>query len=301
MKSIIMFLALLVVSNVVSADDNIVIVFDTSGSMDDNMKTAGKTRLKVAQEALIGTLSNLPSTTKVGVLTFGGWVYDIQPVNQDVLTKAIRSTRPSGGTPLYQYISVGATRLLEERQKGNNLGSYKLLVVTDGIASDPALNNDSYFRDGTPKPGVLRDVMNRGISIDAIGLDMVDDHPLSKQINGLYMRGDDPSSLKKAIEKSVAEVGFGQNQNASDEAFREISELPEEFVLASLKGLTTFSNHPIGQKAPVEQKQPDGTTSMINNPTQEPYNGSGGEFRLSFLITVVAVGVGIVFFVMSRS
>jgi len=274
MKLILTILALVVMTGVASADDNIVIVFDTSGSMSDSMRSAGgKSRMQVAQDALISVLSKVPKSTKVGVLTFNGWIYDIQPVDQAKLEAAIRATRPSGGTPLYQYIGSGATRLLKERDSQGNAGSYKLLVVTDGAASDDSLNVERTFGDGTPKPGVLQDVLNRGIVIDAIGLDMADKHALSTQINGVYMLGNDPNSLSKAIAKSVAEVGFGSTQDASDEAFKEISELPEEFVLASLKGLTTFANQPIGEKPPLEVKQADGTTMIVPNPANETSSG----------------------------
>lgn len=283
MKTIWTILILCGMTGLASADDNIVIVFDTSGSMSDSMSKSGvrTTRMQVAQDALVDVLTKVPKSTKVGVLTFGGWVYDLQPVDQDKLVAAIRSTRPGGGTPLYQYISSGATRLLQERQNQNNAGSYKLLVVTDGLAGDSGLNSDSTFGDGSVKPGVLKDVLNRGIVVDAIGLDMANKHPLSTQINGSYMRGDDPGSLSKAIAKSVAEVGFGNTQDASDEAFKEISELPEDFILASLKGLTTFANQPIGEKPPVEVIQPDGTTMVVPNPANE---SSGTPFLVMGII-----------------
>lgn len=304
MKPILTFLFLFAIAGIASADDNIVIVFDTSGSMSDSMRGAnGKTRIQVAQDALVNVLAKVPKSTKVGVLTFDGWVYDIQPVNQAKLGSAIRSTRPSGGTPLYQYISDGATRLLKERESQGNVGSYKLLVVTDGAAGDDELNVQSTFGDGSEKPGVLRDIMNRGIVVDAIGLDMSNEHALSTQINGVYMRGNDPNSLSKAIAKSVAEVGFGGTQDASDEAFQEISELPEDFVLASLKGLTTFSNQPIGEKPPIEVKQADGTTMIVPNPVIESglvtYRFSAG--FMTTLYVVAAAACMLVGFISTRS
>jgi hypothetical protein len=183
--------------------------------------------------------------------------------------------------------------LLQERESQGNLGSYKLLVVTDGAASDDNLNVERTFADGSAKPGVLRDVLNRGVVIDAIGLDMADKHALSTQINGVYMRGDDPNSLSKAIAKSVAEVGFGSTQDASDEAFKEISELPEEFVLASLKGLTTFANQPIGEKPPLEVKQADGTTMVVPNPANET-SSSGVLVALGLCIAGVVVFAAVV-------
>jgi len=298
-KFITFVLLTLAFTRTVVADDYIVIVIDTSGSMEDKMRSVDKTRMNVAQDALIGVLSKIPSTTKVGILTFNGWVYDIQNVDREELVTAIRSTSPSGGTPLYQFISDGATRLLEEREKQGNIGSYKLLVVTDGAASDNYLNEDSFFGDDSEKPGVLKDILNRSIAVDAIGLDIAEDHALATQINGIYMRGDDPESLSKAITKSVAEVGFGTNQDASDESFKEISELPEGFVLASLKGLTTFSNQPIGRKSPVEVVQEDGTIIIVPNPAN--VEKGGFTFLIMSIFSFVIVLVLFVAFVANKS
>ena len=232
------------VTTIAQADDYVVIVFDTSASMGERM-TSGKTRMDTAQTALHSVLGSIPQSTKVGIISFNGWVYDLQTVDRVKLNAAIDSLKPYGGTPLYQYIALGATRLLQERNNQNNVGSYKLLVVTDGAAGDAALNSDGRFPNGAVKPGVLKDILNRGVVIDAIGLDLGQDHALAKQINGKYMRGDDGKSLTKAIAKSVAEVGFGGANDTSEEAFQEVADLPNDFVLSTLKGLTTFPNHPI--------------------------------------------------------
>ena len=233
------------------ADDNIVIVFDTSGSMGEYMRTAKKTRIAVAQDALVSVLSKVPDTTKVGILTFGGWIYDLQKVDRAKIEEAIRGTRPGGGTHLYSYIKQGADRLLQERQKQGNVGYYKLLVVTDGEAQDANLNGDGEWNDGTFKPGVLKDIINRSIVVDTIALEMRNDHALKNQINGTYMRGDDPSSIEQSLKKAVAEVGFNGKDDVSEAAFKEIGELPDNFVKASISGLTTYQNHPIGEKAPI--------------------------------------------------
>jgi uncharacterized protein YegL len=295
------FICLMVVAiaSTVCADDYVVIVLDTSGSMADNIQSVGKSRMEVAKEALISVLSKIPNSTKVGILTFNGWAYDLQTIDHQKLFTAITSASPSGSTPLYACISEGTTRLLNERQNQGNVGSYKLLVVTDGAASDDWLNKDSRFRDGSEKPGVLKDVLNRSITVDAIGLDMSEQHALSTQINGTYMRGDDPNSLSKAITKSVAEVGF-TSQDASEESFKEISDLPESFVLASLKGLTTFSNQPIGELPLIESIQEDGTTVLVQNPNSETED-MGFLKTLFVILTVVVVIVFVVGFIVSHS
>lgn len=299
MKTLFAALLTLMMAGSALADDYVVIVFDNSGSMNDTIRSVGKTRMEVAQDALVGVLSKLPDTTKVGILTFSGWIYDIQTVNRPVLEKAIRDTRANTGTPLYEFIRQGATRLLKERQDHGNVGSYKLLVVTDGQANDPDLNKATTFTDGSTRPGVLQDVLNRGITVDAIGLDMGEQHALATQINGAYMRGDDPASLEKAIAKSVAEVGFGQSQDASNEAFREIAELPDEFVISALKGLTSFPNQPIGEKPPVEVVGPDGSVTMQPNPANTPAVAEGGGSSLGMIALLFCGGAFALFIIIA--
>jgi uncharacterized protein YegL len=234
------------------AEDTIVVVFDTSGSMDEFMRSAQKDRMAVAKQALIEVLSKVPPTTKIGVLTFDGWAYKIAPVEIGSLTHSINSIVAQGGTPLYEFISQGATELLKERENNLNVGYYKLVVVTDGEAGDGSLNEDTAFEDGSFRPGVLKDVISRGIIVDTIALDMKSDHSLKTSINGAYMSGDDPESLKQSLAKAVAEVGFGDS-SITEEAFKELTDVPDTFATSVIEGLSTFKNVPIGETAPVIQ------------------------------------------------
>ena len=281
----------------VFADDYIVIAFDTSNSMGTGMSKSKGSRMDVAKAALSSVLQTVPDTTNVGLVTFGGWAYDLNKVNKPVLQKAINDMNFTGGTPLYQYIKIAADRLLKERAKNNNVGSYKLLVVTDGEANydDRPLNNDSRFYDGTPRLGVLKDIISRGIMVDAIGLEMASDHALKNQINGVYMRGDDADSIKKSLQKSMAEVGFDGKDNLS--SFDVISELPEVFVQSCLKGLTEFKNHPIGELPPPPVIVVS-TTTVSSDVIKEPFSWDKSGLTAICLFGSVAV---IAIFVMWRS
>ena len=250
MKKIILFLLL---CSAAKADDSLVILLDTSGSMSNLM--GNNTRMQVAQQALLNVLEKVPPTTKVGILTFHDWIYDLQPADYPKMEQAIRHARHGGGTPLYFFAKKAANRLLLERKNNLNVGNYKLLIVTDGEAQDGNLNSDH-----GDVPGVMTDILHRGITVDAIGVAMAKDHLLSTQINGSYMRGDDPESLEKSLQRAVSEIGFANSQDANVDAFQDIADLPDDFVLAVLKGLTTFQNQPIGEKfveeieAKVEEK-----------------------------------------------
>lgn len=280
----------LTLSPAVQATDYIVIVFDTSASMDQTMRKTGQTRMVTAKEALKKVLSNTPASTNVGILTFNDWVYDLQPINQQKINTAIDSLRPYGSTPLYKHIVMGADRLLIERQKSNNVGSYKLIIATDGEAdeSDKVINQESQFPDGSIKPAAIRDIVNRGIIIDALGIEMRSTHSLKKDINGVYMNGDDRNTIEQSLSKSVAEVGFNATDRTSKEAFETIAILPDNFAKSLIGGLTEFRNYPIQTRPPIKTPETD-------NKAPE---GVGQEPSMLFTIVFVSIGtsVGLVVF-----
>jgi len=294
MRFIVAILMALCLFGTVQADDSIVIVLDTSGSMGEYMRSAGKTRMEVAQQALIDVLSQVPDTTKIGILSFDGWIYPIGPVDRSKLETAIRSTRPSGGTPLYEYMRGAGTALLKERAQQLNVGSYKMLVITDGEAGDDRLNDPSRFEDGTTRPGVLDDIMSRNITVDTIALDMASDHALKRSINGTYMKGDDPQSLTKAVSDAVAEVGYGDSQDASDSAFAEIADLPDEAAVVILKGLSTFPNYGIGEQPPVITVVDDGVVVQEVPPQTVPELGQEESSNFTgFILGFLGVCLGL--------
>ena len=304
LKHILAAMLLIVSVQAAQAQDNIVVVLDTSRSMETNMRIARKSRIDVAQEALSDVLSNLSSSTKIGILTFNGWAYDFGPVDSTRLKASISSTRTSGSTPLWAHMKVAADKLLQVRQANNNVGRYKIVVVTDGEAGDENLAADNDWR-GNPKevPGYLTDIMNRGIIVDANGLDMKGDHSLSNRINGSYMRGDDPSSFKESVKKAVAEIKFDDAGGDSDEVFEMLNQLPDDFTYAVVKGLSVFHNQPIGQAPPpvilVEE-----TGEVIQDTNADPVaqdystaddakSGGFGFLLLGFMFVVFIIVVGI--------
>jgi len=72
------------------------------------------------------------------------------------LKKAIDPISHGGRTPLGQYMKIGADALLAKKEKQHNYGSYRLLVVTDGEASDQRavdkLNNAIKLKPAYPDP-----------------------------------------------------------------------------------------------------------------------------------------------------
>jgi hypothetical protein len=219
----------------VQVTDNVVVVVDASGSMGEPM--GGSTRMSVAKDALKQVLEQIPDTTHVGILVFprGNWVYPLGPRKESMLAGAIDSIQSGGATPLGDYIKRGADALLKARRKQFGYGTYRLLVVTDGEASDR-----EKVEAFTP------DIISRGITIDCIGVEMASRHTLATKVHS-YRNANDPESLKQAISEVFAEVASGDAGPGGENAFELIADLPEATASAMLKSLSTSGNQPIGE------------------------------------------------------
>jgi len=136
------------------------------------------------------------------------------------------------------YIKKGADRLLQQREEQFGYGSYRLLVVTDGEASDPTVMERH-----------VPEVLARGIIVDVIGVNMKTDHTLATKVH-TYRRADDPAALKTAIAEVFAEVSDSGSNATDEEAFELIAALPDETSGAMLQALATSGNHPIGEDPP---------------------------------------------------
>jgi len=225
-----------------AARDHVVIVLDASGSMRDTMSSSDMSRMDVAKQALTKVVDQIDPNTEVGLLVFSdieganGWLYDLAPLDRQRLLAAIDRCQASGGTPLGAYLKLAADRLLQSRQTQRGYGTYRLLVVTDGEANDPELLG-----------AYLPDVLARGVTIDCIGVDMVEEHALAKQVHS-YRRADDPAALEQAVAAALGEVGASDaTDDVSSEQYELAVALPEETASAVLEKLTTPVSVPIGE------------------------------------------------------
>jgi hypothetical protein len=251
------------------ARDNVVILLDASGSMEDTMSGSDASRMDVAKQALAKVVDQIDARTNVGFLVFSdipeanGWLYPLGPLDRPRLLDAIDSCRASGATPLGAYLKQAADRLLEARQAQRGYGTYRLLVVTDGEANDPELLGM-----------YLPDVLSRGITIDCIGVDMREEHALAKRVHS-YRRGDDPSGLERAVAQALAEVGSTDStDDATAEQYELAAAFPEETAAEILTSLTTPLSKPIGEGPGATERGED----VFGDDSAEYYGGqdSGG-------------------------
>lgn len=216
------------------ADDNVVVVLDTSGSMEESM-VRGQSKMDAAKEALLNVVHNLPPQTNFGVVTFNGWAIPLGLVTPDNARQSIFSQQPGGMTPLGEFMKVGADALLEKRSLAHGYGTYTLLVITDGEASDENLLNQ-----------YVPDIVSRGITLKTIGVKMVQDHTL-KQQSVAYYSVDDLDALREAITSAIAEVAVSRDGESD---YDMIKSLPDEMAsqIVSTLTQTTMLNHKIGEK-----------------------------------------------------
>lgn len=274
MKNIIILLALLAAPAAAqeAVHDNTVIVFDASGSMEGQ-------KLVMAKDALKEAVKAIPATTHVGLLEFPGskWIYPLGPLDSQRLNAAIDGIRAGGGTPLGVHIKLGADALLEHREKQHNYGTYKLLVVTDGEAD----GGERFTVDE-----VVPEVRARGLTLDAIGVQMAKRHTLSTKVDR-YADAQDFTAFVEAVKLTFAEVPTTDPAAARD-AFDAIDGLDPQLGKVVLAAFSTFENHPIGEQPPVRPASSDGS----GQPDSGEEAAVNGVLVLMGIAVVVLVAIG---------
>lgn len=258
MKSLILFLLLIpgYASAFENNNNNIVVVFDDSRSMAEQMNNLSEDKLTVAKRSLNSVLKKIPNNSKVGIFALNsGWIYPIQTVEINSISKAINNISANGGTPLGAALKVSADELLKLRQK-EHYGEYRLLILSDGEAGDNDLLEEN-----------LMHVLSRGITVDVIGLDMSEGHSLSNKVNR-YRSADDPKALSSAIYELIQAENNGQNIDS----FSEASAFSDESATAILSVLAENPNHLIGEQPPVQNEQvSDASVINVETVAESPF------------------------------
>jgi uncharacterized protein YegL len=260
---------------------NIAIILDDSGSMTARMRTgARQTRIELAKAALLKVLEQVPPDAKVGLLALntGGsdrWVIPLGHLERSNLQAALARIEASGGTPLGAALKSAADELLRLRGQ-DRYGTYKLLVVTDGEATDAKLLDRH-----------LPDILARGLVVDVIGVDMASTHSLATRVH-TYRRADDPASLATAIEELVLGESVGGPVAAGESDFELLAELQDDLAVAALRALAEPHNAPIGARPaeegkPAPRKQPTPATSGSGQ------KDDGGGSLFAWVIGIVMV------------
>lgn len=203
--------AIVAATGVASLDSNIYIVFDGSGSMWNCVDRKGNEyradnkctpKIDGGKQALLSVVGKLPDDgVNVGLYVFDSNGRNervhLGPHNRDTVLKAVNAIRAGDGTPLGPSITVAAKALIAQYNQQLGYGTYRLIVVTDGMPDsdyDVRQALDYIAKSGVP------------ISIYTIGFGMNDPtHPLraaSLSFTAAFNGGE----VKDALEQAVSET-----------------------------------------------------------------------------------------------
>jgi hypothetical protein len=267
--------------------DNIIIVLDASGSMNESM---GKTnRLNVAKKAIITVVQTLNQNSNIALLVFSGvnkpsdWLHPLGSLNLEQMNTNLRKLSPGGGTPLGAFMQ-GARKVLESQKKKQlGYGTYRMLILTDGHATDNKL-----VLQETPL------ILGSGIYLDVIGVAMNQSHALATKANS-YRSAMDQNALMQAMKTVLSEVGNQANQKDTQETFDILEPLDHKMAAIMIKGLASNPGDlktmisqapgPKTQIAPKAQKPVQQNTSSAKTKKEEG-GGFGSIFIIAFAVIV---------------
>ncbi len=192
--------------------DNWVFVLDASGSMgSSSCGTGGKARMETAKDGAIEFASLLPENANLGLIVFsdakiGGiseWI-KLGTGNRSEFVKKVKGIQPSGGTPLYSSMKLGAKSLTNQAQMQRGYGTYNLVVVTDGEA-DFGENPTAFAKEL---------VATTSINVYAIGFCVDGKHSLDVKGVTRYTSANNLETLKKGFQAMLVESeSFADSKN----------------------------------------------------------------------------------------
>ena len=194
----------------VNAQERIIIILDSSGSMAGRI--GGKRKIDIARSAVRNLLGKLPSDIKLGFVAYGhrrkGDCADIETIYKlgtpDVagISRAMRALQPVGNTPLGDAVRLAAERLRYVEQKAT------VILVSDGKENC-----------GVDPCALGRELKSRGIDFrtHVVGFNIKKSEEaglrcLAKTTGGLYVKAKDAGSLEKAMQRTVKAAAQSQSR-----------------------------------------------------------------------------------------
>ena len=221
----------------------VAVVLDDSGSMDEPMPGSRQTKMTVAKAALAEVFAALPPAARVGLYTLnetwtrpgddggparetGHEAFAVGEVSPAEAADAVEQVSAAGSTPLGERLAEAASALAAARTE-NKYGTYRLLIVTDGEATDPDLLDAALPR-----------ALGAGLTVDVVGVAMRADHSLATRVDG-YRRADDPAALSAALSDVLAEsAGPADGDDGAESDYDLIAPLPGPLAAAALTALS---------------------------------------------------------------
>lgn len=167
-----------------------VIVFDDSSSMGSGINPA--------KDSVVTAINGFPANDRIGLLALNkGMLLNIEDARTTSATiqGALDTVRSSGSTPLGARIEQAMDMLAQDAKRQRGFGQYRILVVTDGAASD-----------GDKLLDVLRVSLSQTpVQIATIGLGVGQGHVLNLPGHTTYVDVSKPEDLAQAMAALSAE------------------------------------------------------------------------------------------------
>ena len=180
---------------------NFYFIIDGSGSMSERTgRKCGnrenfENKLAGAKWAVKKFLESTPDDINIGLFVFDYYgkkeVVPLSKNNRKDFLNKIDKITAGGGTPLAEAIKFGTDRLIKEYKDQLGYGEFRLVVVTDGIASN-------IYK-------AAKYAAEYGISLYSIGLCVDEDHPL-RRFSVSYKAADNFEALSEGLSETLAEL-----------------------------------------------------------------------------------------------
>ena len=166
------------------------IILDDSGSMSEQMVAA--------KQAVVDAVAQFPSDNRVGVLALnGGMILPVTTAGEAAsrLATQLDPIQAKGGTPLGARLTEAAGLLTSEAQSRRGFGTFRILVTTDGAATDDIVMNDA----------VASILSTTPIELATIGLGIGEGHALNVPGYTNYVSIGSVGELANALQAAAAE------------------------------------------------------------------------------------------------
>jgi hypothetical protein len=180
--------------------DNLVLVFDLSGSMSDQACEGGGRKDVVARRSIAAVLPTIPASTHLGLIIFqSGNAREVVPIginNRAEIAKVVSSAPTGGATPLGESIKLAYKALSERAKVQQGAGSYRIMILTDGEASDRC-----------EMDRVVDEIVRTSpIEIHTAGFCIGVGHALNRRGETYYASANTPDAIIAAFRAAIAET-----------------------------------------------------------------------------------------------
>lgn len=189
---------------------NFLVVLDGSGSMSERACGSSLTKYKSAKDALSYFIKALNSDDNLGLVAFDSSGTNVRlPLNHGMqhhkeFVGKVSQVKSDSDTPLGQAISVAFEALKQQAGRQMGYGEYHMVVVTDGVASDPVLMRSVVNN-------VLRD---SPVVLTTFGFCIHNEHALNQPGQTIYKEARNTEDLVQGLEAVAAEAASFQDMTS---------------------------------------------------------------------------------------